>query len=400
MKALNSFIFGGSASIGIMQNGFELNDILEISDNMINENAYHFHKNYPNINIIGPTIWENDNYLNNLKKENYDLSFSNCPCSSLSQINRSASVNGKNNIHFYRVINIIKKVQPKTFIIENAPTLIKLGYPILLDIIKELKNEYNFTIIRDYAGNHSVPMKRMRTLVIGYNKNYINKIPILHMNKQKQLTAKDILKDFYNIKLNDNSINNFELVKEEKYKNLSYLYKYTDTFQTLVMSLINKFDDVKYEIKDKKFYSFLMKNKEKIDNGKKLFDKSTFRLQEDKFIPSMTSLASFMHPLQDRTLTIREYARIMGYPDNFIFYPNECKTPIIQCLAQGVPVNFVKYITNEIKEVLNNNREFINYNGIVCYQEHTTNKAKLYTYEDLINNKDLNTNNYTFKLTK
>ena len=68
MKVLNSFIFGGSASIGIIQNNFTLNDVLEISDNMINENAYHFHKNYPHINIIGPSIWENDNYLNNLKK--------------------------------------------------------------------------------------------------------------------------------------------------------------------------------------------------------------------------------------------------------------------------------------------------------------------------------------------
>ena len=90
----------------------------------------------------------------------------------------------------------------------------------------------------------------------------------------------------------------------------------------------------------------------------------------------------------------------MGYPDNFIFYPDECKTPIIQCLAQGVPVGFVEYITNEIKEVFNNKREFIEGNDILCYQEHTTNKAKLYTYEDLINNKELNTNNYSFKLNK
>ena len=38
----------------------------------------------------------------------------------------------------------------------------------------------------------------------------------------------------------------------------------------------------------------------------------------------------------------------MGYPDDFIFYPNECKVPPIQCIAQGVPVNFINYISTQI----------------------------------------------------
>mgnify|MGYP003301826923 CR=1 FL=1 len=41
----------------------------------------------------------------------------------------------------------------------------------------------------------------------------------------------------------------------------------------------------------------------------------------------------------------------MGYPDDFIFYPNECKCSTIQCLAQGVPVNFIKYISKEISDL-------------------------------------------------
>ena len=38
----------------------------------------------------------------------------------------------------------------------------------------------------------------------------------------------------------------------------------------------------------------------------------------------------------------------MGYPENFVFYPNECKTHPVQCIAQGVPVNFIRYISKEI----------------------------------------------------
>ena len=78
LKAINSFIFGGSANVGMLQNNIELNSILEISDNMINENSYHFHKNYPNIDIIPPSQWENNNYLSNIK--NIDIMFNNPPC--------------------------------------------------------------------------------------------------------------------------------------------------------------------------------------------------------------------------------------------------------------------------------------------------------------------------------
>lgn len=92
-------------------------------------------KNVEDVPVILPSQWENEEYLSNLKKENIDLMCCNCPCSSLSQINRNASVDGKNNIHFYRLFNVFEKVQPKVFVIENAPTLVKLGFPILRDLV-------------------------------------------------------------------------------------------------------------------------------------------------------------------------------------------------------------------------------------------------------------------------
>ena len=42
-----------------------------------------------------------DTVLDNLKNENVDLMCCNCPCSSLSRVNRWAKVDGSNNIHFY-----------------------------------------------------------------------------------------------------------------------------------------------------------------------------------------------------------------------------------------------------------------------------------------------------------
>ena len=114
--AVNAFIFAGSFSIGVMKAGFNLKKVLEIADNQPETNAFYFIKNYPNIPVILPTEWENDEYLLNLRKENIDLMCCNCPCSSLSTINRNASVEGKNNIHFYRLFNIFEKMQSFPFL--------------------------------------------------------------------------------------------------------------------------------------------------------------------------------------------------------------------------------------------------------------------------------------------
>lgn len=128
-------------------------------------NAFHFVRNY-DIPIIKPSQWNNDKYLSSLKNK-YDLLFANPPCSGLSAINRNASADNDINKHIYEVANTINIIEPKTFLIENAPTLITKGAPILKDIQRILSDKYRVTVITDLAGNHNVPMFRKRTLVVG-----------------------------------------------------------------------------------------------------------------------------------------------------------------------------------------------------------------------------------------
>lgn len=390
-KALGAFIFGGSASIGVMKAGFHLDAVLEMTDDMIEQNAYHFHKNFKKIPIILPKEWENDNYLQTLKEKNYDLIMSNCPCSSLSPINRNASVDGKHNVQFYRLFDMYEKVQPKVFIIENAPTLIKLGFPIILDMVKQLQKLYKFTVIRDYAGNHGVPMKRQRTLLIGWRRDYFNdKIPLLHMNKQPQMTIKEAIGDLYDKELG--SIPNHELVEDRGWKHWEYIYPYVKTNSSVLRTMVEMWDTIKDDLHIEMYKKQVYNAKEKMEKGKNIWDKSPWRLDENGPAFSITSVTEFLHPIHDRQWTIREYARLMGYPDDFIFYPNESKTDIIQTIAQGVPANFVAYIATEVKEALQNNRKFIEESNenILNFQHHQQEVYKLFNYDELLelNNKN------------
>lgn len=382
LKALGGMIFCGSATIGTMKSGFNVEKVLEISNDITDNNSYHFVRNFKELPIILPSEWENEEYLKQLKGK-YNLAYFNPPCSSLSSINRNASVDGKSNIHFYRVFNIINNVEPDTFLIENAPTLVKLGYPILKDLVNQLGDKYRFTIVRDYAGNHNVAMKRMRTLVVGWNREKFDKIPLLEANIVPQLSTKDCIGDLYDIPLD--SIPNHHCVPEDDFNKYSHLFDYIDNGTTATMSFIKNWDSVKnnLEIKDREN---IEKQIAKLNSGKNLWDKSPYRPKEDSFCPSMTSLTRIIHPKNNRLFTVREYARLMNYPDDYILYDGG-KTPLIQCLAQGVPANFVQYITTEIKEALLGNREFIenSEDKILSFQHHTKMKRDIYTKEEVMN---------------
>ena len=384
LTAVNAFIFAGSFSIGVMKAGFNLKKVLEIADNQPETNAFYFIKNYPNIPVILPSEWENDEYLNKLKNENIDLMCCNCPCSSLSTINRNASVEGKNNVHFYRLFNVFEKMQPKVFVIENAPTLIKLGFPILKDMVNKLNHLYNFTIIHDKAGNHNVAMQRMRTMVVGWRKDIFEKHPLINPNKQPQLTCKKLLEDIYNDTTNDH---------KSDYDKISELYYLGIPGKPIMTSICRHYLKMENGDNDElsnKIFNVINTNKEflhefntingKLKAGKNLWDKSPFKPYEDGIFPSFSSVQEYLHPKQNRTLNIKELQRLMNYPDDYDFTDpeNKCKIPVCQAMAQGVPANFGKWIAEQVKLAFNNELKVID-NVEIVFQDHIKGKYKTFT---------------------
>ena len=377
LKAIGIYIFGGSQSIGHLQCGWEIDTILEMTEDMLENNSYHFVKNYKDsIKVYKPSEWNNESFLNKLYNEHYDLFFANNPCSGLSTINKNANVNQPVNNRFFEIFDLIQKINPKVFLIENAPTLVTIGTPILQKMVNLLNDKFKFTIIRDCAGNHDVCMQRRRTLILGWNKDYFDRIPIINMNKHKPLSIDNVLENL------SKDLTNMEFDKDLHMKDLEWIYPMVEQGSSVIRTIIKNYDVVIDKV-PAKYIPFINNQKKKIEEGKSLFDKSAWRLKNNYIVPSMTSLAQYIHPTEDRELYIREYARIMGYPDDFVFYPNECKCRTIQCLAQGVPVNFIKYISNEIIRCLTNDYKYIDDENIyVNFQNHSKKIGYSYTLND------------------
>lgn len=401
MRALGVFIFAGSATFGVERSGFQVDSILEMTDTMHLENAYHFAKNRPQTKIIPPKQWDNAPFLSGEKQKDYDLIYANCPCSSLSQINRnaSASLDGTHNIQFHRVYNNIQAIQPKAFVIENAPTLIKLGYPLVLDMINHLGKDYKFTIIRDYAGLHSVPMKRMRTLMVGWRKDYFNdRIPLLHMNKKTQMTVKDAIGDLYNVPLG--SIPNHDLVPHRGWQEYEHLFGYVKPNSSIMLAMMGLWDSIDSSVTDESYRKQITGAIVKKAAGKNIWDKSPWRSDENGPAPSLTGVTELIHPIHNRQWTVREYARLMGFPDDFIFYPEEGETEIIQTLAQGVPAGFIEYISGEIKAAINGDRKMIqgSESKVLCFQHHNKEMFQTFTEAEMNEMTELEADKKTFEI--
>lgn len=357
LTAVNAFIFGGSATFGVEQAGFKVDRVLELIDEMDQHNGYHFAKNRPDVPMIPPSTWETGDYLKSGMPPGLDYMFCNCPCSGLSRINRNASADSKTNVHFYRLFEMFKHAKPKAFTIENAPTLVTLGYPIIKDLIQNtgLADDYNFTILVDEAGRHGVAMKRQRTMLLGWRRDFFDdKIPLIRPLRQDPVFVKDVIGDLSESLNGSNIPNHNELTQvdfaEELPEALEIAVRDHCSHLRAMCKLIKEKPEVLDRLDEKK-RRYITREAEKLDNGTLKWDKTAAPLNWNRIAPSMTSLTRLIHPSGKRQVSVREMSRFMGYPDDFIFHEGG-KTHIVQCLAQGVPAPFVKWVAGEAKRNL------------------------------------------------
>lgn len=389
MEALGMYIFGGSQALGHMKAGWNVDRILEISDEMLEQNSYHFIRNYPDIPVVKLSEWNNNEYIESLKGK-YDLLFGNPPCSGLSSINRNASVNNDINKHIYEVADMIDRIEPKSFLIENAPTLIARGLPILKDISKKLSNKYRITIITDLAGNHNVPMFRKRTLVVGWNRNYFESMPIINCVVNNDYTVGKALSG-----LTGDSPDMVKIDLNDKY-DFSRFYSLVKPGDPVVKTLCENYESIKDKLsEDEKV--LVLRTKEKYDKGGSVWDKSPLRLDINGRAPSITSVNRYIHPTENRDIYVRECARLMGYPDSFKFY-NGSKVSTIQCVAQGVPVNFIEYISSEIMSQFKN-KVYYKEDCDIMYIDQSSGIQKITTFsiDDFVKCKNIHKNDHTME---
>jgi DNA (cytosine-5)-methyltransferase 1 len=310
IKAISLFSGSGGMDLGFLKT----RKIDVVLANDYNKSACESYKHNIGDHIIHGDIKD----LKNLPEA--DLVIGGPPCQGFSTANPKRAFDDPRNLMFKEYARIIKEVEPKVFVLENVSGMMTMkGGDVFKLIKKELKScGYNLYDKLLNAKDFGVPQSRRRVFIVGVRKDY----------KQKFKFPDPIIKD-------ENYITVGETINtsiKEKDKNHS----------------IGKLTELNQERLKHIPPGGSMRNvPEHLQNNSDL-NRSMRRLHPDK--PSHTIVHNncdhYYHPTEERRITIREMARIQGYPDSYMFKGS--KSEQSRQVGNSVPVDFGFAIAKEV----------------------------------------------------
>lgn len=311
-----------------------------------------------------------------LDSKTVDVIIGGPPCQAYSIHGRAKDKNSMKddyrNYLFESFVKLVDQYKPKIFVFENVPGILTAkpgGVNITERIFKAFSNiDYKILNPSELSNavfdvvNYGVPQSRKRVIIIGVEKNSsfdVEEIYSLIRSKQDLNNKKTVLDSIADLpKLYPLN----EIIKV-KGKNISHNYdkesehlQHTPRFHNLrdlkiFKEWINNGMNY-YSQKDKTNYYYSK-------TGKITLYAKYKNLEWNK--PSHTIVAHlekdglmFIHPdpEQSRSITIREAARLMSFPDDYKFIGSNAKC--YKMIGNAVPVKFSKIIAESISEYLTN----------------------------------------------
>ncbi len=321
MKVLDLFCGAGGFSYGFKPHIDDLHLAIDIDSSALETFK---------LNLPSSTVWLHDihglhaNQIKETMKDPPDVVIASPPCEEFSRANPDSKRSAAERIYgegtaklLLDSIRIIGDLSPKVFVIENVAALLRAGGEEIIQ--KEFERvdigDVHYNMIR--AHQHGNPSKRLRVFI----SNIELKLP-----RKKTQTVMESIGDLPSLGIN--------LILDP---------------QTTVPN------HVEHPLPDEKVKTIY---KTRWGQGVKRFRVSKtrslpnwVRLYPNQISSSINGLSRYIHPYENRLLTVREHARLMSYPDSFVFtgfsdsqynQVGESVPPIVsELIAQEVCANIV-----------------------------------------------------------
>lgn len=358
------FAGAGGFTIGFNRAGYVPIKAVEFDPSI----AETYKKNNPLTNMIVDDI-KNVDKTNEFKYHDVDIIVGGPPCQGFSMAgarNRNGFMGDPRNYLFKHYFNIVKKVKPKAFVLENVKGLLSMEKGTIFKEIKKIfsdKNLLNGDFYNLYwkvvnTIDFGIPQRRERIVVIGVlNGEYKKEDFQALWNKTREQITKENPNYFDYVNLED-AIGNMPIptndgVIEDPTPMTTYqrfLYHNGTIYNHTKRNYSNKVLARMSRIKPGENFTKLNENIKSIHSG------SYGRMKWDE--PTMTittrfdtpSGGRFTLPHQNRTLTVREAARIQSFPDDYRFYGN--KTSINKQVGNAVPPKLAYFLALYLKKLL------------------------------------------------
>ena len=330
--SIELFAGAGGLAIGMHMAGFR-HVLLNEMDSMACKTL---RRNHPEWNVLEGDIHQVDfTPLHGM----IDFLSGGFPCQAFSYAGKKGGLNDTRGTLFFELARAVREIQPKVFMGENVKGLLSHDNGKTLEIIRNAISELGYTLIEPRvmkAIMYKVPQKRERLILIAIRNDLAKRVKYKWPDPYYRImTLRDAFfkGELYPI---DVPLSDGQSYPEKKAR---------------VMAMVPEGGDWRdLPVKEQKEY---MGGSFYLGGGKTGMAR---RLSMDE--PSLTLTCApaqkqteRCHPTETRPLTIREYARIQTFPDEWIFEGN--MTAQYKQIGNAVPVNLSYAIGRSLIRLFN-----------------------------------------------
>lgn len=331
-NVLELFAGAGGLALGLERSGFSTVGLVEIDKYA----AETLRLNRPNWKVIEEDIIKvaNDGIYNYIDKNiEVDLLSGGYPCQAFSYAGHKKGLADVRGTMFYYYASILNEIKPKVFLAENVKGLVSHDkgktLKTMIEVFEDIGYKVSYYVLN--SNDYNVAQKRQRTIIVGVRDDLgIEYLP------PKPFEYKPVLKDV---------LDNVPESEGEKYPDK----------KRKVLELVppggywrDLPEDIAKEYMGKSYYS----------SGGRTGMARRISWNE----PSLTLTCSpaqkqteRCHPEETRPFTIREYARIQSFTDDWQFYGSS--TQQYKQIGNAVPVEMARIIGLSIINILNKSND-------------------------------------------
>ena len=342
---IDCFAGPGGICTGMHAAGFETRVAIEYIRSCVDT----YSANHPEVHVIHSDIREvtAEQILPFVPEGGIDLVTSGMPCETFSTAgNSSRAAYDDRQFLFREGIRIAKIVNAKLILFENVPNIqnkrvAKESKKLIIDCLKQeladagYGNYCEFTLD---ASKYGVPQRRRRFFILAsrFSDWDLSSVPV-ETTPDHEVTVQDAFIDLPKVEANTWTENTEYLNIESAYTRLmkddGFWKRKTNEHKILNhlpmnhrKNIIERFSILHQGEGLKGLFARL--SPEELEEYQKskvmpktIYVKRNYRLRWDEASPTVTShcLDEFVHPVQNRALTVRECARLQSFPDSYDF---------------------------------------------------------------------------------
>lgn len=332
LRAIDLFSGCGGLSVGLEDAGITVSYAVELDPKI----AKSYEINHPHTTMINKNIREISDLDFQKIGKNIDIVAGCPPCQGFTQINRNnarSKFNDDRNtliMDYFRAITIIK---PHFIMMENVPEIVKFDkFHYVIDQLEKADYNISYRIIN--VSDFGVPQNRKRLILVGAKDQSVS-LPDFITKKKK--TVRETIGNLENPENSNDPLQKIHSHHTER------IYK--------IINMIPKDGGSRMDL-PKKYWLACHK---KANVG---FRDVYGRMSWDKPSPTITggclspSKGRFLHPVQNRSISVREASLLQGFPKNYKFDPTYSKSLLAQMIGNAIPPQVAKAQGEYIKSLL------------------------------------------------